>query len=261
MTCLLTFLKTRLNYILVDAGSLAMSPLLKIACLTILVIFVPLGVMPVGSQTHDIRIERITMAQGLSHGSIVAIFQDHKGFLWVGTQDGLNKYDGCGFQIFRHDHLDSTSLSNNSITHIYEDHTKTLWIGTRDGLNRFDRSRERFVRYKHDPDNPRSLSGDIVTCIYEDRLGTLWIGTGGLNRFHRETETFTRYPPDPGHPAFSVISISEDPGGILWLGTYSHGLKRFDPVAKTYRHYLHDKNNPNSIIRVRPEISVCGPRF
>jgi len=129
---------------------------------------------------NDIRFDRISIAQGLSQSTVECIVQDSKGFMWFGTEDGLNKYDGYSFTVFRHDPQDPNSLSNNYVRCMLEDHTGTLWIGTwGGGLNRFDPESGQWTHYKHDPADRYSLSHDNILCLYEDGAGVLWIGTGG----------------------------------------------------------------------------------
>ncbi|MGH7457187.1 MAG: ligand-binding sensor domain-containing protein, partial [bacterium] len=114
------------------------------------------------AQDHEIKFERIGLEQGLSQNTVHSILQDHQGFLWFGTQVGLNKYDGYNFTVYQHDVFDSTSLSDNVVQSIFEDHTGTLWVGTmRGGLNRFERETEQFTRFAHDPKNPYSLSHNV----------------------------------------------------------------------------------------------------
>jgi len=110
------------------------------------------------AQTNQVKFHNLNSEQGLSQATARCIYQDSKGFLWVGTQDGLNKYDGYTFTIYRHDQADQNSLSNNSVSAILEDKFGMLWIGTTGGgLNRFDRQTEKFTRYLHDANNPQSL--------------------------------------------------------------------------------------------------------
>ena len=103
---------------------------------------------------RNIRFEHLGLNEGLSQTSVLCILQDRQGFLWFGTEDGLNKYDGYKFDVYRHNPDDKNSLSNNYVWSIYEDAEGSLWIGTRGGLNKFDRKAEKFTRYQNEPDNP-----------------------------------------------------------------------------------------------------------
>jgi len=213
------------------------------------------------AQPHALEFERISLEQGLSQSVVTCILQDHKGFMWFGTMDGLNKYDGYGFTIYKHDAQDANSLSDNSITALYEDRFGMLWIGTRDGLNRFDRVTERFTDYRHDPANPQSLSHNNISALGEDRSSAdngLWIGTAdGLNWFDRKTERFTHYQHDAANPNSlshnQVRAVYIDHAGTIWIGT-SGGLNKlvFDKTngqaqAARFTHYKHEPNNPNSL--------------
>ena len=201
----------------------------------------------------NIRFEHITVEDGLSQNGAFAILQDSKGFMWFGTQDGLNKYDGQNFTVYKHDPDNSNSLSDNWIWAIHEDHLGALWIGTRNGgLDRYDRELEQFSHYQHDPDNPQSLSHNEVLAIYEDPDGTLWIGTRrGLDRFDRETEIFTHYHHNPSDlqslSADAVLSVYETQDGILWVGTEGGGLSRFDRETETFTHFSNDPDDPHSL--------------
>lgn len=181
------------------------------------------------AQKDNLRFERISIEQGLSQNTIYCILQDRKSFLWFGTQDGLNKFDGYDFKVHKHDPQDPNSLSNNVVRAIYEDRAGTLWIGTNGGgLNKFDREKEIFTHYRYDPANHNSLSDNKVTPIYEDRSGMLWIGTdgGGLNRFDREKETFKHCKHDPNDSTSlshdGIWSIYEDSSAMAWhLGRWA----------------------------------------
>jgi two-component system sensor histidine kinase ChiS len=204
------------------------------------------------SLRQDATFTHITIEQGLSDQRVQAIVQDHAGFMWFGTNNGLNRFDGYNVVAYRHDPTNPHSLSGNLIEDLYEDHSGTLWVGTRAGLNAFDRRTERFTRYRNDPSNPHSLSDNTVIAIYEDRAGVLWLGTaGGLNRFDRATETFTAYRHDPTDPrslSHDVVwDIHEDRAGTLWVGTDGGGLNRFDQATGAFTHYRHDPNNPHSL--------------
>ena len=206
------------------------------------------------AQDNDIRFERISLEQGLSQSVVLCILQDSRGFMWFGTQDGLNRYDGYEFTVYKHDPENPNSLSDNFVQAIYKDQSGALWIGTNGrGLDRFDRGTEQFTHYPNDPDDPHSLSNNDVQTIYEDQSGVLWIGTngGGLNRFDRETEQFVRYQNNPNDPHSlsnnSVLSIYKDREGVLWIGTYGGGLDRFDREAEQFIHYQNDPDDPHSL--------------
>ena len=156
------------------------------------------------AQTEHIVFDHLSVNDGLSNSIIQSILQDSRGFMWFGTEDGLNKYDGYNFTVYRHNPEDSLSISGNCITALYESqfHGKqVLWIGTHSGLNLLDIETEQFTHFRNDPDDPQSLSHDRVISIYEDSFGEFWIGTdGGINILDRETKKFVRYQHDPKNP-------------------------------------------------------------
>lgn len=199
-------------------------------------------------QTDNTRFKHITIKEGLSQGAIICILQDRKGFMWFGTQDGLNRYDGYGFKIYKHDPQDPTSLSDKWILSIYEDRSGVIWVGTRDGLNKFDRKSESFTTYKTSPQKPNSLSNNEIRCILEDRSGTLWIATaaGGLAQFDRKTETFIHSPSSLSRLSNTQVRcIYEDRSGTLWIGTDA-GLYRLGPTAELTL-YKNVENNAFSL--------------
>jgi signal transduction histidine kinase/ligand-binding sensor domain-containing protein/DNA-binding response OmpR family regulator len=187
------------------------------------------------AQGTDLLFERISTQAGLSHSVVNCILQDREGFLWIGTRDGLNRFDGYNFLHFEHDPQDRNSLSNNTIQCLFEDHQGTLWIGTAGGLNRLNKTNYTFRVFQHEAANPRSLSHNDIRTIHEDRQHTLWIGNYvGLNKYDRQTNAFTLYEHEPGHPdkwAQNLIyAICEDRQGTLWVGT-TQGISRFDRGA------------------------------
>jgi PAS domain S-box-containing protein len=203
---------------------------------------------------NNIQFEHITTTQGLSQSAVNCLLQDSQGFMWFGTQDGLNKYDGYNFTVYKYDELNSHSLSDNFITSIYEDKSGTIWIGTDGGgLNKFDRQTEQFTHYKDDHNNPNSLENNRVLSIYEDYLGTLWIGTdgGGLNKFDRQTEQFTHYKHNPDNANSlsnnTVLSVYEDNLRTLWMGTDGGGLNKFERETGQFTHYINNPTDPKSL--------------
>lgn len=189
----------------------------------------PVGTFAPGA---SLRFEHLTIDDGLTQNAGLAMLQDSAGYLWVGSQDGLNRYDGYDITQFKHDPDNPASLGFNSIASLYEDADGILWVGTwGGGLNRFDAKTSAFTRYEPNPDDPNSIINPIVTAIAEDGRGGLWVGTqGGLERFNPTTEKFTHVNALP----ISVIQPAGD--GTLWLGTGAFsvtgtGLYRFDPAA------------------------------
>ncbi len=204
------------------------------------------------AQPSDITFERLAADHGLV--GVNCLLRDHKGFMWFCTQEGVNKYDGYNFILYKHDPTQLNSLSDNWVSAIYEDRFGMLWIGTQSGgLNRFDQETEQFIHYTYQPNQPNSLSDNAVTAIAEDRFGLLWIGTqgGGLNQFDRETEQFIHYTHDPNHSNSlshnAVSAIHEDQAGVLWIGTNGGGLNRFNRETEQFIHYTHDPNHSNSL--------------
>ncbi len=226
----------------------------------ILLISVTLS-LPLWSQTPDIKFDSLSLKEGLSQSSVYAIAQDSHGFMWFGTQDGLNKYDGYQFTVYRHNPQDNESLSHNQIYSLFEDKRGILWIGTDNGLNRFDRQQDRFVRYLHDPNNTNSLSSNTVWFIYEDDAGLLWIGTngGGVNQFDPQRNQFVHYRHDPNNPhslsSDKVWPIYQDHTGILWLGTDGGGLNQFEQKNQRFTHYLPNPQQPDSLNNVITSIN------
>jgi signal transduction histidine kinase/ligand-binding sensor domain-containing protein len=172
--------------------------------------------------------------------------------MWFGTEDGLNRYDGYSFKVYKHDPDDPNSLSNSWILSMIKDSSGVLWIGTANGgLNKFDLEANQITRYQNDPDDIHSLSNNRVFSVFEDRVGNLWVGTeSGLDKFTRETETFTHYQNDPNDPnslnGGSVWAIYQDQDGNLWIGT-DEGLNRHNPDSEGFDHFQNDPNNMNSL--------------
>lgn len=190
----------------------------------------------------NLRFQRIDPQKGLSQASVNALWQDKQGFMWIGTQDGLNRYDGYGFKVYHHNPEDPGSISSNWVADMYEDDEGILWLATFAGLNRFDKKTEQFTRYSYDSSNLNSLSHDITTAIVEDNEGMLWIGThSGLNRFDRKKGHFTRYHYDPNNPDSLghdwITAISVDRQGRLWVGTRNGGLSIYDYKSQTFSRY------------------------
>ncbi len=210
---------------------------------------------PAQAQTESIRFDTLSVENGLSQSTVRVILQDSLGFLWLGTDDGLNKYDGYAFTLYKHDAVNADSLSDSTITALFEDQAGTLWVGTANGLNRMNRETETFVRYQNDPGNNRSLRGTQVSSVTEDTQGNLWVSTidGGVNRLERAEEAFTRYTYNPIDPeslaSDTVHALLPDPNGGLWVGT-AKGLDHLDPATGKFKHYVMG-TDPANLLRTR----------
>lgn len=185
----------------------------------------------VHAQGPTLRFERLTVEDGLSQSKIHTIFQDRQGFMWFGTNEGLNRYDGYTFTVYKFDPDDPTSISDNVVYAIHEDSTGVLWVGTPNGLNRFNRDTQTWTRLKHDPANSHTIGNNHVSSIVEDASGTLWIGSkGSLNRYEREAQSFAAYPFSPAINSPVVVEQHQDD---LWVGS-AEGLFRLDRATQHF---------------------------
>lgn len=179
--------------------------------------------------------EKLTTKDGLSQNTVLTLLQDHHGFMWFGTEDGLNKYDGHTLTIFKKDRKDSLSISNNYIKKIYEDEDQNLWIGTwGGGLNLYNRNKDNFTNYNIDY-NQEGLNVLYINSIHDDRKGNLWLGTpNGLARFNKIEKTFTQFIHEPGNDqslsSSNITELYEDKKGNFWVGT-NKGLNLFDKIS------------------------------
>lgn len=205
-------------------------------------------------EARNLSFTHLTLEHGLSQAGINAIVQDHQGYIWFGTQEGLNRYDGQNVQVFEHDRKNPKSLANDWIWSLLVDRDGVLWVGTdAGGLNRFDPARKMFSHFQHKPGDVDSLSHDRVRVIYQDREGAYWIGTdgGGLNRFDAKTGKFVRYQHDPNDskslPNDSVLTLLEDRSGNFWVGTNGGGLAKMDRRTGQFDSYRYDSKVMTSL--------------
>jgi ligand-binding sensor domain-containing protein/signal transduction histidine kinase len=192
-----------------------------------------------GDSATSIRFEHVSVDDGLSDSNVTCVLQDNVGFLWFGTGNGLNRYNGYSFSVFNHDPNDPQSLGADAVSALYQDQAGTLWVGTAGGgLNAFVREEGRFIRYLHDPERP-SLGANAVTAIVGSNIGQLWIASwgGGLDRFNPDTGEFIHYRASSGRlSSDEVYTLYIDRGGILWIGTTA-GLDKLDVPRAEYTHF------------------------
>lgn len=197
------------------------------------------------SQNSNIRFNHLGTGDGLSQSHVKSILQDSRGFMWFGTRDGLNKYDGYRFIVYKPDTARNT-ISSGYIWDIVEDNDGDIWVATMGGgLNRYDYKKNKFTHFKNDPKNLNSISSNLTTCLAKDRKGNLWIGTedAGVCRYDIASGKFTRYPPKNNGKGLSdalVNEIFEDSDGQIWIGTDKGGLNLLNPNTNTFTIFKQD---------------------
>lgn len=202
--------------------------------------------MHLQAQTQTILFNHLTLEHGLSNNSVLAIMQDKSGFLWFGTQMGINRYDGTRFKTYRNNNKDSNTLYSNHVMSLLCDSRKTIWVGTSTGLNRYNETKDYFERI------PLSTGNLNINCIYEDKKGTIWIGSAnGLFAF--ANGEFSKRKNFRAGNANSIAgntirSVFEDHNGHIWVGS-NNGLTRMIAQANGYRceNFTHEPGNPRSL--------------
>lgn len=223
------------------------------------------------AQDDYFQFSNLSEKEGLSQNTVYCIFQDSKNFVWICTRDGLNRYDGTNFKIFRCSVTDSNSLSSSDVSSITENREGSFWIGTYNGLNQYDPKTGVFQHFFHSDSDKNSLSSSCIKHLFSDRSDNLWIATAkGLDLLDKKTQTFKHvYGAGPvsailqrsnGELCFSsvkegffvynsqtqklvnypastqdfIYSLHEDGNHQLWAGTWSNGLKKLNPDTKVF---------------------------
>lgn len=218
------------------------------------------------SQPGKLRFEHITVDQGLSDNNALCILQDSKGYIWFGTWNGLNRYDGYSITNYYNDPRDSTSLSFNVIFNLHEDREGIIWIVVVGAaLSTFDRKTEKFSHFKPDSSGAPPIQTNNLRALNEDREGMVWIGNvnGELGRFDKATRKFYKWNDSrfaftksvtSVDPVPSIYNIFKDRSGVLWLATLN-GLYQLNvstagpgkPGTASFTRICHDSTNENSL--------------
>jgi ligand-binding sensor domain-containing protein/signal transduction histidine kinase/DNA-binding response OmpR family regulator len=178
-----------------------------------------------GAQTYYFK--HYQVEQGLSNNTVYSGIQDKNGFLWLGTKDGLNRFDGYSFKIFRHDATDPKTISNNMVHCLSVDKDGSLWIGTDQGVDRYDPQTETFSHL--------NIGGyDGVRCIVQDSYNNCWFIAGpALMKYDKVTKKITNYRQYQTFEATSIVFNNND----LWLSTTSGELKKLNKASRTFTSY------------------------
>ncbi|HVU16622.1 MAG TPA: two-component regulator propeller domain-containing protein [Candidatus Didemnitutus sp.] len=200
------------------------------------------------SAAPAVRFSHLSTEQGLSQANVQAVLKDRDGFIWIGTEEGLNRYDGYRFVVYKHRIGDDTSLTDDVIYSLFEDRAGRFWIGTATGLCRLEKNTGRFIPVKE--------IHDQVNGITEDHDGGIWVASGGsgLLKLAPGATEFRSYTPVATEPrgiaSFMLTSVMCDSAGRIWVGTSNAGVELFDPVpgfADQFRHFHHTSGDPASI--------------
>jgi ligand-binding sensor domain-containing protein/signal transduction histidine kinase len=190
------------------------------------------------AQPYRLQFKHLTPDDGLSSSTATCFLKDQKGFMWIGTYYGLNRYDGYRFTTYNNNSLDTTSLAHDLVYTIFEDRGNNLWIGTQEGLSLYDWQRDRFVNYMQSGNSPLNAYNYNVLSIAEDSAGNLWLATNqGLicfDRKHNKAELFAAEADNPRSLSYSnVEKVFIDSRGNLWVSTRK-GLNLYRPETKDF---------------------------
>lgn len=216
---------------------------IRILILTFLISCIQSPLNNIRAQSQPI-FKKINQADGLSNGRVTSIVREANGFVWVGTKNGLNRYDGLEMRVYN---KQNSNISSNDISDVFIDSKGRMWVSTLGGgLNRYDKIHDKFIVYKNAPGNAQSISSNHINTIFEDSQGHIWLGTenglclildGHFKSFHHKSGDNTSISHN------SVMSIYEDAEGNLWIGTFGGGLNKFDPDTERF-----DNIKPDNIL-------------
>ncbi len=213
-------------------------------------LFLLIGIEGVKAQS-DINFKAITAKEGLPSNTVNVIIKDKYGLMWFGTSNGLSKFDGSNFTVYRHEVGNEHSLPTNDIVSLYEDKQGRLWVGSSNGgIYYYDRNSDRFLAFEGKNQLP-TIQNVSARAFYEDREGRLWIGTyGNVIIIDLKTSKIIAKPvrdkkiDEPG--SFVVLSIFEDSRHRVWLGS-NKGLFLYNRKTDSFKGFTHSNTDPNSI--------------
>ena len=202
-------------------------------------------------RAQDLHFKRLSLKEGLSQSSVRQIIQDRQGFIWVTTEEGLNRYDGYQFLNFNHDKNDPNSLGDQFTSSLWEAPDGNLWVGTNSaGVNKMDIEHETFTRYAHIPDDPGTLPDNNVYVFIGDSLGYLWVGTvKGLAQLDIKSgkvlEKYVHVSDNSSSLSHDIIyGLLKDSRENLWVGTHN-GLNKKAPGSRGFKRYMYNSDPMN----------------
>lgn len=221
------------------------------------------------AQNNDLYFKYLTKGDGLSNNSIGEIIQDKFGQIWIGTSNGLNKYNGKDFKVYRTEFKNKSSLSNNGILSVLEDSDGYIWVGTFTGLNRYDPKKDSFKRFYRNRANKTSLSNNLVISSLDLGNGSIWFGTGnGVSIYSKKKKEFFRfYQSKNGKSPNSINDIYLDKDKNIWLSTNSKLVKierDFNNKFKTKEFYFESNQNKfyvNNVLEVKPGVLGVATKY
>ncbi len=222
----------------------------------LLLVLSAVWICPVASQNQDLKFQRYTVLDGLATGYIHCILQDQKGFIWIGTDKGLNRFDGYTFKTYLADKNDPGCLSNNMINELFEDNKGRLWISSiseEGGLHIYNREKDNFIRVLPNPEIRLDQGQNNIRAITQDASGNIWLGTNrGILILNPDADKweFKQFKPQAASPSLilngNIDGLYIDSRQNTWIGT-PNGLCVLDAERKCFFHLSHSAQDPNSL--------------
>ena len=210
------------------------------------------GCLLTANSQQDINFTALTIKDGLSSNTVTSILRDHYGFMWFGTEDGLNKFDGTNFKVYRYRPNDSSNLQTNEILSLHEDRKGNLWVGTSGGsLSLYDRKKDAFINFPS-AEKPGFIPNNVIMDVCADFQDKIWVAHyDGVSIVNANTRHVSDIPvANNSGPVLKAPAncLYEDSKHFMWIGT-ADGLFRYNPFTKSLTQFLHTNQDP---------LSLCG---
>ena len=199
----------------------------KVVVVTLLIFMSSFSMYSFASIEERYNFRNIGVEEGLSQNTVETIFQDSKGYIWIGTNDGLDRYNGYKFKHYKYDRYDENTISNNYIVDIIEDNDGYIWVATINGLNRIDTETNTIKRYYSDPKKGNLSNDNLWEIIFTSNNQLIVTSVDGVSLYDEKTDSFKRILNNNELPSQDVYSIWEDADQNIWIGA-SNGLVKFD---------------------------------